>query len=262
MARSQASLSPRRTALLATTVALAAISLTACSQSSVLAHESFAPDSTSPSASATSPAATSTPTGPTATATALAPTRTLLAGPAVATLAGTHVVFKAVVVPVHGSVTPTGNVSFVDGKKVLATTVLVPGHGSATAFLSTALPAGANAIVARYNGDDTAAPSTSGSLTVTAATASTAVSLVVKPKANHPGRFRLAVSVQGPKPGPQAVGVVSIIVAGRGYVARLDAQGHTFIDVALPLGRSYAVSVRYGGDSALTPGGTVRTFFA
>ncbi len=260
MARSHGSLSPRRTALLATTVALAAISLTACSQSSVLAHESFAPDSTSPSASATAPSATSTgTTGPTATAGA--PTRTLLAGPAVATLAGTHVVFKAVVVPVHGSVTPTGNVSFVDGKKVLATTVLVPGHGSATAFLSTTLPAGANAIVARYNGDDNAAPSTSGSLTVTAATASTAVSLVVKPKANHPGRYRLAVSVQGPKPGPQAVGVVSITVDGRGYVARLDAQGHTFIDVVVGFGRSHTVSVRYGGDSALTPGGTVRSFF-
>jgi hypothetical protein len=259
MAGSPGSLSPRRAALLATTVALAAISLAACSQSSVLAHESFAPDSTSPSASATAPSTTTT--GPTGTATAGAPTRTLLAGPAVATLAGTHVVFKAVVVPVHGSVTPTGNVSFVDGKKVLATTVLVPGHGSATAFLSTALPAGANAIVARYNGDDNAAPSTSGSLTVTAATASTAVSLVVKPKANHPGRFRLAVSVQGPKPGPLAVGVVSIIVDGHGYVARLDAQGHTFIDVVLSFGRTHTVSVRYGGDSALTPGGTVRSFF-
>jgi hypothetical protein len=233
------------------------LSLTACSGSSGLANESFNPSidagSASPTASTPSPGAT-LPAEPAAGDATDVPTRTTLAGPATTVLAGTKLSLKASVRAERGITLPAGSVSFVEGSTVLATVLLVGGRSSSSAVLTTSLPAGTHVVVARYGGDKQNALSASAPFTVTAVRSVATVTIVVKPKANHGGRFRLAIDVRGVKPGPAGAGDVSIYVDGRRSLARLDAQGHTFLDVSLTVGRYHAVVVAYGGSALLTAG--------
>jgi hypothetical protein len=243
----------------------AALSLTACSGSSPVDDEAFNLSSDSPTASptpSTSASETPLPAVPGSGAVIGVPTRTTLGGSAATVLAGTKLTLKASVRAERGITRPTGSVSFVDGAKVLATVRLALGRSSSSAVLTTSLPAGAHHLVARYGGDRAAAPSASVPITITAIRSVTTITIVVKPKANHPGRFRLAIDVRGRKPGPAGSGVVSIYVDGRLLLARLDANGHTFVDVRVRVGHYHSVVVTYAGNALLTPGRATRSFKA
>ena len=240
----------------------AVLSLTACSASSNLANESFNPDSASPSPSVTASTPTAAPTLPAVPVSGPpigAPTHTTLSGPGSSVVAGTKVVLKATVRAQRGLSIPVGTATFVDGTKVLATVALVPGRASASSTVTVQLPAGTNVLVARYGGDKVDAPSLSGPLTVTAVKSVTTVSLTFKAKANHRGRFRVAIDVKGQKPGPAGSGVVYVYVDGARLVAGLDALGHTFVDVRLRIGSYHTVVVTYAGNTQLTAARTSRS---
>jgi hypothetical protein len=138
-------------------------------------------------------------------------TTTALASSLNPSRSGQPVTFTATVTP-SGSGTPTGTVTFFDGKVMLGTSGLSSG-GTAT-FTTSSLAVGNHLIFARYNGDSNFNASTSAALTQTVTSATTATLLsssaaVPQSPMNDAGLLTNQINSGLPLPGTSRQGQVN-----------------------------------------------------
>ncbi len=173
---------------------------------------------------------------------------------------GQNVIFTATVSSGSGG-SPTGTVTFLDGKTVLGKPS--PLNGGTAALTVNSLSVGKHNITATYSGDATHSASTSPALTQTVAGLVTpTVVLTVQPNRAHPGdliRFTATVSYPG---GPTPTGSVTISDPTKGNqvygIATLNNGVGSATNSTMPLG-TYNLIATYGGDGGKNYNGAQST---
>ncbi len=164
---------------------------------------------------------------------------------------GQAVTFTATVTTTAtGTLVPGGTVTFLEGTTTLGTGTLSMGHAT---FMTSALPAGAHTITARYEGDVNFTTSTSPGLAQTvnkAGTTTTLASSLNPSTVNQAVTFTATVAGMGTTQNP--TGTVTFLegttVLGTGTLS----MGHaTFMTSTLPAG-AHMVTARYEGDANFT----------
>ncbi len=163
---------------------------------------------------------------------------------------GQAVSFTATVVPIAGTESPTGSVTFTDNGITLGTSTLTTDAGVATtSMLVTTLPRGPNAIMASYGGDPGSAPSAStAAAPLTVTTAPTELSLG---SSVNPSTYGQSVTITAsvfPATGSGETGTVTFFSNGSAIGTGSVENGQATLTTAtLPVGTD-AVTAHYGGD--------------
>ncbi len=179
-----------------------------------------------------------------------ATTASLSAAPATSARFGETVVLTATIAAVDPRVgVPTGTVEILDGVVVVAT---APITGTTATITTSALPVGARALTARYDGDALFGGSTSPLVSYLVTPADTTVTVVGSPAPSSLGAdVELVATVTADAPGAGTpVGTVTFTTAsGPLGSASLDALGQARITTAtLPVGTT-TVTASYGGST-------------
>jgi streptogramin lyase len=162
---------------------------------------------------------------------------------------GQLVTFTATVSPViSSSGTPTGTVTFLDGKTVLGTGTL--SGGSATISISS-LTIGNHTITVTYPGDTNFVSSTSSAITQTVTKASSSTAVVSSANPSTSGQavtFTATVSAVAPGSGTPTGSITFLDGATTLATAPLSSGSASFTTSTLNLGM-HTITVRYSGDA-------------
>lgn len=186
-------------------------------------------------------------------------TTTTLTRSVASSVSGQAVTFTATVTATGG--TPTGNVTFTDGTRVLGS-VAVNASGVAT-FTTSALAVGGHSIRATFNGPAPYTASSSTSLSHTVAKAATGVTLTSTANPANVGqsvRFIATVDVTAPGSGV-ATGTVQFQVDGKNFgsaVTLVNGVATSAATTTLTAG-NHTVKAVYAGSTSLN-GSTSATF--
>ncbi len=183
----------------------------------------------------------------------ITPTTTAVTASVNPSVFGQQVSFSVTVTPTQSSsLTPTGNVTFSDGKTVLGTVALTFG----TAIFSTAgLAVGRHSITVSYAGDNNFGSSTSAVLTQFVNQAATNTTLAVSPNPSNLGQtvtLMATVTVFAPDSstptGPTGTVTFSDGTTTLGRALLNGAATATFSTSSLASG-SHSITATYGGDA-------------
>jgi hypothetical protein len=165
---------------------------------------------------------------------------------------GQDVKLKAVVKQQSGTVKPTGSVTFKEGTTTLGTVdlALVGTVETAKLTVTGGLPLGSHTITASYVAT-TLFDTSSSTVTVTVAKASTLSTLTVTPVTATPGKSTISVAVTAVAPATGVpTGVVTFKVDGEAdQLVSLNTVGKATLSVTYLVGSTHTVKVTYAGDS-------------
>jgi hypothetical protein len=161
---------------------------------------------------------------------------------------GQSVTFTATVTPRHGTGTPTGTVTFLDGASTLGSAALA--SGSATITTST-LTVGNHTITVSYSGDANFNPSTSTALTQTVnkgATSTTVTSSVNPTVFGQATVFTATVAATSPAAGTPG-GTVTFLDGGVSFASATLSGGTASVSKSNLSVGNHMITVSYGGDA-------------
>jgi streptogramin lyase len=184
-------------------------------------------------------------------------TTTVLSASTNSLVTGQSVVFTATVAAVApGAGTPTGTVTFTDGKVILGTVTL--GAGGQATFTTSFSVTGSHTITAVYNGDTnfvagkfSSAQTVTEQVTAPAALAPTTIALAASANAVRVGQtVTFTATVSGAPGTGTPTGTITFMV-GNVVVARvtLDATGKAHLTGFFSVAGKYTIRAVYSGDS-------------
>jgi hypothetical protein len=150
--------------------------------------------------------------------------------------------------------TPTGNVTFFDGKTALGS---APLNAAGQATLTVALAIGNHVLTASFGGSNAFDPSTSAAVAGTVSPAATAVVLSASTnpvRTGAPVTFTATVTAVAPGAGTPT-GTVTFFDGGTVLgTVKVNANGQASLTLSLAIVGSHAIKAAYSGDSNFTAG--------